>query len=135
MNNVTFGTGDGCWNTPEHLKEAIYDRYNINFDPCPVNPNFDGLQCEWGDRNYCNPPFHELGRWIAKAIEEQSKNRTTVVLLPCHTSTSYFQELVLPNVSEICFFEGRIRFVNQSKKKSAASPWPNMLCVFKGKSD
>ena len=131
MNGQTFKTGDGCWNTPKHIKDEIYKEYDINFDPCPVDPDYDGLTIDWKERNFCNPPFHETERWIRKLLLEREKGRRTVLLISCQTSTHYFHELILPNVNEIRFFAGRIRFQNQSGKKSAASPWPNILCIFR----
>lgn len=52
---------------------------------------FDGLTCEWGQRNYVNPPFGSImhdGKkkgptaWMRKAILEQSKGKLSVVVYP-----------------------------------------------------
>lgn len=52
---------------------------------------FDGLTCEWGQRNYVNPPFgsvmHEGKKkgptaWMRKAIAEQQKGKLSVVVYP-----------------------------------------------------
>lgn len=65
----------------------------FDFDPCPFPKpeGFDGLTCEWGQRNYVNPPFGSIihnGRkkgptaWMRKAIEEQRKGKLSVVVYP-----------------------------------------------------
>ena len=132
--SISSNCADGLWNTPGHLKAHIYDFYAIDFDPCPVNPTFDGLDIDWGERNFCNPPFYETERWIKKIIQEQEKGRMTVLLIPARTCTHYFHELVLPNVSEIVFVKGRVRYVNQDGSRNGASPWPTILCIFRPKS-
>ena len=37
------------------------------FDPCPMDPSFDGLEISWEDRNFVNPPYSEKPKWIKKA--------------------------------------------------------------------
>lgn len=65
----------------------------FDFDPCPwpKPEGFDGLTCEWGQRNYVNPPFGSImhqGKkkgptaWMRKAIEEQRKGKLSVVVYP-----------------------------------------------------
>ena len=65
----------------------------FDFDPCPwpKPEGFDGLTCEWGQRNYVNPPFGSImhnGRkkgptaWMRKAIEQQRKGKLSVVVYP-----------------------------------------------------
>lgn len=51
--------GKHYWLTPPDLKKQIYEEFQIDFDPCPfpLPEGFDGLRCEWGQRNYVNPPF------------------------------------------------------------------------------
>ncbi|GAG08355.1 unnamed protein product, partial [marine sediment metagenome] len=43
------------WITPEWIKE-IFEGW---FDPCPYNPNpkINGLNIEWKDKTYVNPPY------------------------------------------------------------------------------
>ena len=57
----------------------------------PKPADFDGLTCEWGQRNYVNPPFGSIvhqGKkkgptaWMRKAIEEQRKGKLSVVVYP-----------------------------------------------------
>lgn len=80
------------WNDP--VFRAINERWGpFDFDPCPypLPPGFDGLTCEWGQRNYVNPPFGSIihqGRkkgptaWMRKAIEQQQKGRFSFVVYP-----------------------------------------------------
>lgn len=122
MNGVCFSSITELWNTPKHLKDKIYEDFNIQFDPCPENPSFDGLSCEWAERNYCNPPFNATEEWVRKILKEQKKGRTTVLLIPARTNTKYFHELILPNISKLIFLRGRVRFVSQLGNKPGASP-------------
>lgn len=36
------------WATPSELYNQLDKEFNFDFDPCPINPTFDGLSIEWG---------------------------------------------------------------------------------------
>ena len=86
--------GKHYWLTPPDLYAALNAEFGpFDFDPCPwpKPEGFDGLTCEWGQRNYVNPPFGSImhnGRkkgptaWMRKAIEEQRKGKLSVVVYP-----------------------------------------------------
>jgi hypothetical protein len=90
------GNGDDgkhYWLTPPTLMEELNAEFDFDFDPCPCPKpdDFDGLTCEWGQRNYVNPPFGSIihdGKkkgptaWMRKAIEEQAKGKLSVVVYP-----------------------------------------------------
>jgi hypothetical protein len=75
------------WATPACLMSELQDRFNFDYDPCP-NPRpegFDGLEVDWGKCNYINPPFTGgVMKWIRKAIEEQKKGNTSVIIIPTY---------------------------------------------------
>lgn len=95
-NKFHCGNGDDgkhYWLTPPALYSELDAEFSFDFDPCPhpVPDGFDGLTCEWGRRNYVNPPFGSImhmGRkkgptaWMRKAIEEQRKGKLSVVVYP-----------------------------------------------------
>jgi hypothetical protein len=125
--------GNGLWNTPQYIKDNLHAEFEFDFDPCPMNPVFDGLVVEWGKMNFCNPPFNEMKKWLLKIVEEQEKGRSTVLIMPARTYTGYFHDLVLPNVNAIRFVRGRICYEpRDAARKTGASPWPTIICVFKG---
>lgn len=81
------------WLTPADLYTALNAEFHFTFDPCPfpLPEGFDGLTCEWGDSNYCNPPFgsimHEGKKkgptaWVRKAIVEWKKGKRVVLVYP-----------------------------------------------------
>jgi len=89
------GNKDGkhYWLTPPELMEQLDSEFSFTFDPCPypLPEGFDGLSCEWGEVNYCNPPFGSIiqnGKkkgptaWARKAIAEQAKGKTVVLVYP-----------------------------------------------------
>lgn len=95
-------TGDGkhYWLTPPDLMAQLQSEFGpFDFDPCPYPKpvNFDGLTCEWGQRNYVNPPFGSIVHqgpqdkkpkkkgptaWMRKAIEEASKGKFVLIVYP-----------------------------------------------------
>lgn len=94
-----FHTGNGAdgkhyWLTPpEMLADLEAEFGGPFFDPCPfpLPERFDGLTCEWGDKNYVNPPFGSImhqGKkkgptaWVRKAIEEWSKGKLVILVYP-----------------------------------------------------
>ena len=46
------------WLIPPDLYNELNAEFNFDFDPCPYPrpEGFDGLTCEWGKRNWVNPP-------------------------------------------------------------------------------
>src|SRR5438128_2722430 len=68
------GAQDGkhYWLTPPDLMAALDGEFAFDFDPCPFPrpEEFDGLEVEWGQSNYVNPPFKGPTAWVRKAIAE-----------------------------------------------------------------
>jgi hypothetical protein len=85
--------GKHFWLTPPDLMADLQTEFNFDFDACPYpKPDeFDGLSCEWGVSTYVNPPFGSIiqnGKkkgptaWARKAIEENKKGKTVVLVFP-----------------------------------------------------
>lgn len=105
------------WQTPRSLYQRLDDEFHFDFDPCPLHAEFDGLQCEWGNVNFINPPYNRIDkpRFIQKAFEEWRKGKTCVLLIPAATSTRQFHDLILPH-AEIRFLRGRVSFEGYNSK-------------------
>lgn len=127
VSKVLFSSKNGNWTTPKWLYDLLDGEFNFDFDPCPLNPTFDGLKIEWGKRNYVNPPYGRgVIEWIRKGFEEWCKGKLVVFLLPVRTDTFWFHEYLYPE-AEIRFIKGRLKF--GGAKNSA--PFPSMVCVLK----
>ena len=85
--------GKHYWLTPPELYRQLNDEFAFTFDPCPYPKpdNFDGLDAEWGESNYVNPPFGVVihnGKkkgataWARKCIEESKKGKKVVMVYP-----------------------------------------------------
>jgi hypothetical protein len=99
------------------------------FDPCPLNdnPEIDGLKIEWGNKTYVNPPYSNPLPWVLKAVEENKKGKTIVMLLRMDTSTKWFKELQ-ESGALFLWVNGRLRF-NTGKPAN----FPSMLCILTSK--
>lgn len=127
---IHFSSASDNWGTPEKTYSELNAEFSFDFDPCPLNeaPDFDGLQIEWKDRNFCNPPYSKLKLWAKKAYEESLKGRLVVLLVPSRTDTKYWHDYFM-KADEIRFIKGRLKF---GKSKSSA-PFPSCIIIFKGK--
>ena len=75
------------WKTPPDLMTILQEKYDFDFDPCPhPRPtDFDGLEVDWGKRNWVNPPFTGgVMKWVRKAITEKDKGNMSVIILPIY---------------------------------------------------
>jgi site-specific DNA-methyltransferase (adenine-specific) len=124
------------WMTPPELKSDIMRRWNLSYDPCPIDwtPENDvpnGLQVRWEDRAFVNPPYSDIPSWLEKAQREILKHGTeiAVFLVYTNTDTSWFHDYVLGQ-SRIHFIEGRVTFVKPSGEKTRNAMRPSMVCVF-----
>jgi site-specific DNA-methyltransferase (adenine-specific) len=90
---------DVCATDENHKCDRYYTRAN------------SGLDKEWGARNWCNPPYSDIKRWVQQARREQLKGNMTVMLIPARTDTAFFHDHIYnrPDV-EIRFVRGRLKF-------------------------
>lgn len=125
------------WLTPPELYEKLDQEFHFDFDPCPFPrvPGYDSLKLPWGAMNYCNPPFrktegniHGPTAFVHKAIAEQSRGNSTVLLIPAQS----YINLLLEAGAELrpC---GRTRFLEVETKEPLPGPSPTILAFLRGK--
>jgi len=124
---VHFSSQKLDWQTPKDVYDKLDNEFHFDFDPCPVNPTFDGLSIEWGNSNFVNPPYgREIGKWIKKGYEEYLKCKTVVFLVPSRTDTKWWHEYLM-KADEIRFVKGRIKF----GESATGAPFPSAIVIFK----
>ena len=127
MKSVHFMSQKLDWQTPKSVYDTLNKEFHFDFDPCPVNPTFDGLSVEWGKRNFVNPPYgREIPKWARKGYEEALKGKVVVFLVPSRTDITYWHDYFM-KADEIRFIKGRLKFGDS--KNSA--PFPSALVIFR----
>ena len=103
--------------TPDRVWDMIKEEWGYEkeqfFDPCPVNPQWNGLEINWKELNYVNPPYSRergdkktlLTLFVEKALEEKG---TTIMLLPSKTDQEWFHKI---KEFDIMWIRGRLKFV------------------------
>ena len=124
------------WITPPELYEKLDQEFNFDFDPCP-HPRPDGynsLVLPWGSMNYCNPPFrktdgntHGPTAFVRKAVEEQSKGNSTVLLIPAQS----YINILLEAGAELRA-AGRTRFLEVDTEEPLKGPSPTIIAILRG---
>lgn len=114
------------WKTPIAFKEELNKEFGFDFDPCPEDPNFDGLNTEWGLSNFVNPPFSKIKDWIKKGYAEYQRGKSVVFLIPARTDTNWWHDYCM-KATELRFIRGRLKY--QGAKHNA--PFPSCLVIFK----
>jgi len=128
INKALFSSLRTDYKTPRIFYQKLDDEFHFDFDPCPINPSFDGLEVEWGKSNFVNPPYgRQMGKWIKKGYQEYLKSKTVVFLIPARTDTIWWHEYIM-KAAEIRFIKGRLHF--DDCKKSGAT-FPSVVVVFK----
>lgn len=118
------------WSTPVDFYNQLNDEFNFNFDPCPLRGLVDGLNTSWNGNIFINPPYSNVGAFLAKGLEELENGNAKVLvyLLAARTDTKWFHTFIYNNpLAEVRFIKGRLKFGNQ--KNSA--PFPSMVVIFK----
>jgi hypothetical protein len=123
---VLFSSQRLDWKTPKHLYEVLDEEFHFDFDPCPPNPEFDGLSVEWGQSNFVNPPYGpQIPKWLKKGYEESLKGKQVVFLIPSRTDTRYWHDYCM-KANEIRFIKGRLKFDEHAN----SAPFPSALIIF-----
>jgi len=122
------------WQTPPELYRELDREFHFDFDPAPLDwkrGDPDGLEIEWGRRNFVNPPYSQAADWIRKAHEEWKKGKTVVMLLNATTDTDAFHRYIYGQ-AEIRFLRGRLKFVDpRAPDKSQPNVRASMVVVFR----
>ena len=122
-----FSSNTDDWSTPVDLYNKLNKEFNFNYDPCPLHADFDGLETDWKERVFVNPPYSNVKDFLIKAHEElRKKSEVIVFLVPSRTDVKWFHEYVYHKAS-LRFIKGRLKFGGSKN----AAPFPNMLCIFK----
>ena len=136
-----FSSQKQNWKTPKEFYELLNREFQFDFDPCPedrvikvfgvLQSKFDGLSMNWGERNFVNPPYDQILKWMKKAFQESQKGKLVVVLAPARTDARWFHEIALPHAKEIRFIRGRLKFIDpKTNKERAPAPFPSVLVIF-----
>jgi hypothetical protein len=96
--------------TPYWVYDVIREYFNATwFDPCPVNPTFDGLEIPWEAFNYVNPPYNNISPFIEKAITETKRGNVSLFLVPLRMDSAWMVQHIWGHY-EIIPIRGRITF-------------------------
>ena len=120
------------WATPKALYDMLNDEFKFDCDPCPISwkeGDPDGLQIEWGERSFVNPPYSNVAAWIAKAHAEWKKGKLVVLLINAITDTKAFHDYI-NGQAEIRFIRGRVKFESPNHKP-APNVKPSILVIFR----
>lgn len=103
----------------------VFDEW---FDPCPLNPDpvVDGLQIDWKDKTYVNPPYSNPLPWVRKAIEEHRKGKRIVMLLKHDSSTKWYQ-MLHEEGANFLMIQGRLQHLHGDN-----APFPSVLVLLTG---
>ena len=153
MQKYNYESGRQDYQTPVEILDIIFQELNLigqyqerfDCDVCcncaniPAKHHFidgitDGLQADWYNLNYCNPPFRDCGKWVAKAYKEFIKGKTTVMLIPARTETKYWQDYILTDgyvdtdYINVKFLKKGYQFINPIDK-SQMGVFKNALAI------
>lgn len=125
------------WGTPLLILNLVQSTLgSIDLDPCSEakhsfritsNTRYtvedDGLQQGWKGKVYMNPPYSNPKPWVNKFFSEYEDGNIEagIALLPASTDTQWFSE-IWKRASSICFWYGRIKFLDISDDYKVKSP-------------
>jgi len=123
------------WLIPKEIYEPLDSEFHFDFDPCPYPYQKDGIDINWGKTNWVNPPFrkkdsmngHGPTAFVRKAIEEQKKGNTSVLILPVQS----YVNMIVEAGGEIrpC---GRVKWIDAITGKTDPHPSTNCIFILKG---
>jgi len=125
---VLFSTMKTRWETPSKIYKILNKEFHFNHDPCPINPKRDGLIGAWKERNYINPPYNKIAKWLRKGYAQFKEGRLCVFLLPSRTDTRWWHIYVM-KATEIRFIRGRLKFGEAEN----SAPFPSSVVIFDGR--
>lgn len=123
------------WCVPPEIYDPLNEEFVFDFDPCPYPFEKDGIDMEWGNMNWVNPPFrkadavngHGPTAFARKAIEEQAKGKSSVLILPVQGYVNY-----LVAAGAELRSVGRVKWIEADTGERCKNPSNNALFILKG---
>lgn len=134
--DVYKGVDSRYWIIPPEIYKPLDKEFHFNFDPCPYPFERDGIEREWGDSNWVNPPFrrrdaingHGPTAFVRKGIEEAEHGKTSVFILPVQN----YVNLLLWGGAEVRPL-GRINWLDARTGKKMQAGSHNAIFILRGK--
>jgi len=125
------------WLIPSEIYEPLNKEFHFDFDPCPYPFVRDGIDIEWGESNWVNPPFrakdaingHGPTAFVRKAIEEHKKGKGSVLILPVQS----YVNLLLQAGAELRPV-GRVKWLDARTGREMSNPSNNALFILRTRS-
>lgn len=113
------------YRTPPDILRAVEHVFPFYYDPCPANPDFDGLSVWWPPEAYINPPFGDYGKWAAWGLRQPGPQ---IWMCNTNNASSWYQELLRAS-SAMVLFSYRVKFIDPRTGAPAKRP-ANHTTVF-----
>jgi hypothetical protein len=127
------------WYTPEYILEPVREVLGADyFDPCPIDPKFDGLDVVWGDKCFINPPYSkELKRaFVNKGIEEYKTdfkdNIEKEYIWLVNYANSKDLRWLKHYATGVCLPHERIKFIPGHESLNGGSPRYDQIILYWG---
>lgn len=101
----------------------VFKKFNITNDPCPSEPEVDGLKEDWAGLSFVHPPYSETEAWVKKAVQQARKGHFSVCFVPFLPNSLYWREFVFDIVSEIIVLKCPVKLENEKKQLT------NQMCL------
>lgn len=106
-------------------------------------PTDDGLAQSWASEMvWCNPPYSNIGAWVAKSWAEYRATSGIVILAPANrTEQGWWQEQIEPHRDRpdsplrVEFLRGRMRFIQAGRADVGPNerpPFGSCLLIWRG---
>lgn len=100
------------------------------FDPCPLFGDEwfgDGLEMDWPDCTYVNPPYSKPMPWVEKAIKESQLGKRIAMLVKHDSSTQWWAKLHEAGARFLPIM-GRLKYGT-----NAGATFPSVLVILNGR--
>lgn len=139
---ATQSSNSDEWATPFWLIDLIKEKFHIPYfdlDAAATAENkkateyydidMDGLALPWKGYTFCNPPYSQIAKWVAKGYSEAAKGNADVTLLVAsRTDTRWWWDYI--RHGEVYFIKGRIKFIDPVKGVVTSAPFPSAVVHF-----
>jgi hypothetical protein len=137
-----YENGTDEWLTSRLVNEALMIK-DFDLDPCAPHPdklkNLEaglvpaknhywegGLEKPWFGKVYCNPPYSDVGTWLAKCAEHQN----ALALVYARVETQWFQAQVWDRATAVLFPGKRVHFVSLLRNTKSAGVAPSVVVAY-----